>query len=213
MIFLGFDPGGKNKFGCAMLNPATKMIAATRAKSVEHALEWAVNKSLGEEVAAAGIDTLLFWQTTTAGWRGADEYLKDTYRECRNSVSSSNSLYGAMAVQGAVLAWKLREKWPTVFLTETHPKVLWHCIQKSVEYPRADLWQGEAPSTVGDWLLAEKLTGEIQNEDEFDAVLSAWAALQAYSKNWSRDLCLIKAVGQKSDNISLVPDVHYFWPE
>ena len=39
-----------------------------------------------------------------------------------------NSLYGAMAIGGMALAFRLREKWPELELNETHPKVLLHAL-------------------------------------------------------------------------------------
>jgi hypothetical protein len=119
-----------------------------------------------------------------------------------------------MEVQGAVLACRLREVWPTLLLTETHPKVLWHCLQINIKYPRQEArTAGGALTVIDEWLEGADLTGSVTSEDEFDAVFSAWAALQAHSKNWTHDLFQIRAVEQTSDNISLVPDVHYFWPE
>lgn len=213
MIVLGFDPGGQGKFGCAAIDTVRNSVTACRSESVDQAIDWALKATDGFEVYAAGIDTLLCWQSTAAGWRGADEYLKSRYPKCSNSVASANSLYGAMSVQGAVLAYRLREIWPGLFLTETHPKVLWHCLQKGTEYPRQKTWETGASSTVRDWLSDKGFIGEIHNEDEFDAVISAWAASQAYSANWKRDLFQINAANQTSGNISVVPDVHYFWPE
>jgi hypothetical protein len=71
---LGFDPGGKGKFGCAILDTVSRHFLACRAKSVDHAVEWTKENTHGQEVVAAGIDTLLCWQSTGAGWRGADEF-------------------------------------------------------------------------------------------------------------------------------------------
>jgi hypothetical protein len=44
----------------------------------------------------------------------------------KNSILSPNSLYGAMAIGGMALAFRLREKWPELVLNETHPKVFFH---------------------------------------------------------------------------------------
>ena len=42
-----------------------------------------------------------------------------------------NSLFGAMAVGGVGLALRLRERWPSIALTETHPKVLFYALHGS----------------------------------------------------------------------------------
>jgi hypothetical protein len=42
----------------------------------------------------------------------------------KDSIMSPNSLYGAMAIGGMALAFRLRQKWPELELNETHPKVL-----------------------------------------------------------------------------------------
>ena len=213
VITLGFDPGGIGNFGCACIDCATGNAHTKTVDSVDAAIEYVLGIKAKEKVVSAGIDTLLHWQSTPSGWRGADEFLREKYQKTYKSVMCANELRGAMTIQGAVLAGRLREVWPKLFLTETHPKVLWHCLQKGVEYPRQEAWKANASATVKGWLSNKGYTGEIRNEHEFDAVFSGWAALQAYSANWKRDLFMIKAINQKSGNISVVPDLHYFWPE
>jgi hypothetical protein len=56
---------------------------------------------------AAGIDTLMFWETGASGWRAADGWLRQKYPRAIKSVVSPNSLYGAMAIQGMAMAIKL----------------------------------------------------------------------------------------------------------
>jgi hypothetical protein len=98
-------------------------------------------------------------------------------------------------------------------LTETHPKVLWHHVTLGHEYPRVEKWKDSVPGVVLDWLNAKSLTGTLNNEDEFDALLSAWAAMQGIKGVWKKDLFLLTAKQQKSDNVSLVSYAHYFWPD
>jgi hypothetical protein len=208
VITLGFDPGGGGGFGCAVVTDEHSWSATV--SSVDEAVEWAVGQLAGRTPDAAGIDTLLFWQTTRSGWRGADEYLRDRYPARRNSVLCSNGLYGSMAVQGATLALRLRERWPSLLLTETHPKVLWEHISGGVSYPREP-----AIDHPGVQWLTEALEAAIdpRNEHEFDALLSGWAADRACRGMWPLDLVTVAAREQTAPNLSLVDDVHYFWPD
>ena len=208
MITLGFDPGGGDGFGCALVTDENSSSATT--SSVDEAVDWIVAQLNGRTPDGVGIDTLLFWQTTRSGWRGADEYLRTRFPERRNSVLCSNGLYGSMAVQGATLAVRLRELWPKVLLTETHPKVLWWYIGGGIPYPRQP-----SKSYAAVLLLTEALEAEINpaNEHEFDALLSGWAADRACRGMWKLDLISIQARDQRSPNVALVDDVHYYWPE
>ncbi|MBT1159073.1 DUF429 domain-containing protein [Aminobacter anthyllidis] len=212
MIILGFDPGGEKKFGCVIMDLEGNSLDSYIAESVDDAIAWTFKSVGGAQPVAAGIDTLLFWQSTKSGWRGADQYLRSAYPACRSSILCANGLYGSMSVQGAVLAHRLRQKWPKILLTETHPKVLWHHITAGAEYPRN--WQDGVPEPVASWLQRSEIDApSIAGEDEFDALLSAWAAGQAYKKNWTRDLSELPASNQNSENIYLVQDINYFWPD
>ena len=115
-----------------------------------------------------------------------------------------------MAVQGATLAVRLRELWPDLLLTETHPKVLWEHLAGGIAYPREP--NRSDPAVL--W-LSETLEAEIDpaNEHEFDALLSGWAVDRACRGLWTLDLVEIEAHQQRSANISLVSDVHYYWPD
>ena len=57
--------------------------------------------------------------------------MKKTYPEASASVMAPNSLYGAMGFGGVGLALRLRERWPSIALTETHPKVLFYALHGS----------------------------------------------------------------------------------
>jgi hypothetical protein len=206
----GFDPGGSQAgFGCAMLDTVSNSCTARTVYSVDEAIEWATSFSLVPD--AAGIDTLLFWQSTRSGWRGADRFLRKAYPEVSQSVVPANALYGSMAVQGAVLAHRLRERWPEIKLTETHPKVLWAHYSRDTPYPRE--WGVGEPETARAFKKQCGLaSAEPRDEHQFDALLSAWAAAQAFDGRWAHDLSYEKAEDQTGDNISVVSKVHYYWP-
>lgn len=209
MIYLGFDPGGLKGFGVSIYDAANLSMKCATVSSVDEAAEWAMRSSADTPV-AAGIDTLLFWQSTPSGWRGADEFLRAKYPECRNSVISANGLYGSMSVQGAVLAGRLRQIWPGIFLTETHPKVLWTALRFNRPYPR-NLADKRA---IDEWVDRAQLSDlDFADDHQLDAALSAWAAEKGHSGAWPRDLSEIRAAKQQAENISVVPDVRYCWLE
>ncbi len=211
MIVLGFDPGGGEKFGCAAYHIEDRNPETFTARSVDNAIEWTVDFLAERQPTFAGIDTLLFWQSTKSGWRGADEYLRNRYPASRSSVLCANGLYGSMAVQGAVLAHRLRAIYPDIGLTETHPKLLWTHYLPREPYPR--IWDEGTPSTAEHWLRSQRLSAKLKNEDEFDALLSAWAAEQVQRGKWTLDLSTIPAIGQARENVEIVADVLYAWPD
>jgi hypothetical protein len=87
-----------------------------------------------DTVKGIGIDTLLFWNGGVSGWRCPDNRLQIAYPAVPTSVITCNGLYGAMTVQGMLLAYQLREKYSNVLLNETHPKLLYRELSKN-PYP------------------------------------------------------------------------------
>lgn len=200
MIVLGFDPGGAKGFGCCVLRPAS--FSSATVSTIADALKWAIIQCGDEEPTIAGIDTLLHWSDGHSGWRRADQYLKQTYPGAFSSVMSPNSLFGAMAIGGVGLAIRLREQWPRLLLTETHPKVLFHALHGSNYSKSRIAW-------ALDWFIDKTAlsTGIIKNEHELDALISAWAAREGMANNWN-DLCEPRT----ADMIFPAGSVSYFWP-
>jgi hypothetical protein len=95
--YLGFDPGGRTRFGVALI--AEERVKASTVRTVDDAVKWAIGQR-GSRPIAAGIDTLLQWATTESGWRPCDLRLRDKYPRARKSVIGPNGLYGAMAIGG-----------------------------------------------------------------------------------------------------------------
>ncbi len=197
--YLGFDPGGYSRFGVAFLTE--NCVKASTVSTVDDAVKWAVDECGSQRPIAAGIDTLLHWATAKSGMRPCDLKLRDKYPCVRNSIIAPNSLYGAMAIGGMALAFRLREKWPELDLNETHPKVLLHARWKE----RYD------PKTVG--AAIQRFAGQVgiecpfQGEHEFDAVLSAWATREGLVGGW------IDIVGVGADLLFPAGPVRYLWPE
>ena len=197
-IVLGFDPGGLS--GAAIWRVGSKPISSSHL-SVDSALDWFRSDLIAEIPTAAGIHTLLCWQTGKGGLRQPDQWLRDRYKEVSNSVVPPNSLYGAMAVQGMAMAMRLRQCWPDVKLNETHPKVL--CSVK------ANLKDGYADDLVG-WLRGQEESfsnWKPRNEHERDALISAWATYQGLTGNWTTDL-----MPQSGAPLFPAGRATYFWP-
>ncbi len=148
---------------------------------VDEALAWvrSVVEASGEpSLTAMGIDSYLSWASGPAGWRPMDLFLRERYPAVMNSVLSSNSASGSMAVQGMALALRLPELWPDTRLNETHPKVLFHALSRLPYSP------GRA---MNQWLLEQfnpPLTVPIYDEHQWDALLSAWATWMGMKGSW-----------------------------
>jgi hypothetical protein len=115
---------------------------------------------------------------------------------------SPNALFGAMAVGGVGLAIRLKEQWPTIDITETHPKVLFHALH-GANYAKSEI------AIAFDWFVthAALATGSVKNEHELDALISAWAAKEGLLRRWE-DLCEPRT----GDMIFPAGRVFYLWP-
>jgi hypothetical protein len=199
-LFLGFDPGGGDGFGVAVLDGNAPRAATV--SSVAEAVQWAVEQCGDQMPVAAGIDSLLHWSDGRAGWRPADKKLREAYPAVRSSVVSPNGLYGSMAIGGMALALRLRHRCPGILLNETHPKVLMHARGAA---PYTD----DAPSEAIKWFAKQAglaLPGGATGH-ELDALVSAWATREGLAQDWP-DLV--------TDDPSLVfpaGPVSYLWPE
>jgi hypothetical protein len=166
-VLLGFDPGGKGKFGWCVADDADSLPLSICASGLASGAREAVERALaavpaGRAVLAAGIDAPLVWPRGEA--RSADTAIRSAIkragsRTAGGTVQSINSLRGACLAQGILVGVELRERFPTLLLTEAHPKAL-------------------------RWLSADAAAITAPTEDERDALLgafSAWAAVQRTS--------------------------------
>lgn len=208
MIFIGYDPGGNDKHGVAVLDVEDgRPVHAESAlvETAEKAIRWFSNRV--EQPAAIGVDTLTCWSTGPSGWRPADRWLKERYPDVQGSVASSNSLYGSMSINGMATLVALREAIPKLLVTETHPKVLhWHMVQRPYDFTSNQ--QGMLES------LAARLGFQFTcaSDHEWDAVLSALAAVRGASGQWTRDLHQLPTMPDER-LISPCGETKYFWPE
>ncbi len=177
-VTLGFDPGGEESFGVAILS-GPRATAAT-VSSVGEAIAWTKAQCCNTVPPAAGIDTLLHWSQAPGGWRPADKYLRATYPTAKSSIISPNGLFGSMAIGGMALALRLRECWPEIALNETHPKILFHALS-------GHRYQKDKLPIAIEWFF--KHSGifpiPLRNDHELDAVISAWATQVGLRESWS----------------------------
>lgn len=233
--YLGYDPGGNDGHGIASFRVdesgrITEPRSDTR-RTVQGVLDW-FRETVGDlgSVRAVGIDTLTYWSSLESGWREADQWLRERYAKASASVVALNSMYSSMSVNGMFVLLKLRELCPGVDVTETHPKVLHFALTDSL-YPTRKKENGKFSETrkqfeqrvfvdspdlnrrLAEWMGVEvgALPKKPKNSHEWDALISAWAALHAKSRSWKTDL-----VSREKDGDHLhfpVAGVQYRWPD
>ena len=188
-FILGFDPGGKGRsprgkgdFGWSLcsevggfLQPHARTGLATDAwdaiSKVKKELE---SLAATPNVLAAGIDAPLFW--SEKGNREVDDVLERAMKATGfpppekggRIVQAVNSLRGACVVQGPLLAKFLSENCCDLKITESHPKVLHHLLQKSGQ---PDIVNNMVQDLMTNLYLKASLT-----DHERDATLCAVAA-------------------------------------
>jgi predicted nuclease with RNAse H fold len=90
---------------------------------------------------------------------------------------------------------RLREKLPSVPVTEAHPKAL--------------------AEALGGWELTAAKFNELygHREHERDAVLAAIAAREGYEGRWARNLASERNESEQDPEKYWLAPVHYFWPD
>ena len=183
-IVIGYDPGGNGKHGMAQAivrDGNVLNLTTTTLDDVEDVVSFVLN--IGTPL-GVGIDTLTCWSTGPSGWRPADHWVRQRYADVQNSVAAPNSLYGSMSVGGMALLVAVRQAFPDIFVTETHPKVL-YCPQFGQRYN----YNG-ANASVMTTRLSQLLAVDVapQNAHEWDATISTLAVVRGLSGSWQRDL-------------------------
>jgi hypothetical protein len=179
----GYDPGGNNCHGVALLNIDNGKVYEVNIQTFSTAEQ--VIRYLEDcgPIIGLGVDTLTCWSTGESGWRPADRWLRGQYSEVRNSIVTPNGLYGAMALNGMAVLFLARNINRELFITETHPKVLyWSLTQQRYSYKNhrdeMDRWLSG--------LLGKPL--KTNNAHEWDAAFSAYAAFKSLTQGWTTDL-------------------------
>jgi len=132
MVILGLDPGGVGHFGWCIAESIGKGRLRLRGSgTADHAVQALERSSKhvanSERLAAAGIDSPLFWVAN--GDRRADQLIRAVMKNLgatnvHGTVQQVNSLRGACLIQGVMAARLARLETPAIRLTEAHPKAL-----------------------------------------------------------------------------------------
>jgi len=196
-IWVGADPGGKNAFGVAVLMDDGKVSTST-VDCADEAVAFVRSRCLDRPPAGAGVDAPLWWSSGLSGDRHADQWLRKRYGLAGGEVQAANSLRGAALTQGAMFVFRMRELFPGVPVTESHPKALLKAISEDKWAKFAERFQlYDSPS----------------DEHARDAVIGAVAAREAFEGRWTHDLGDSRLVGELDPNLYWLAPVHYFWPE
>jgi hypothetical protein len=189
--FLGYDPGGTGCNGVAAIwTEGGQPVGASTAllPNAEACIEWLIGQANHTLPDGLGIDTLTVLCTGVSGWRPADDALRNAYGPVRLSVASPNSPYGTMGLNGLTVARVLRQQWPHLVISETHPKVLYFALVRNA-------WAyGQALAAMNSALLgwlgleSRQVVGGLDSEHEWDALVSAFAVMQGVVHNWQVDL-------------------------
>ena len=207
-MVIGYDPGGKGKHGVAQATVRDGEIlnvTTTTFNAVEDVVALILKNGtpLG-----LGVDTLTCWATGPSGWRPADRWLRQHYDYVKNSVAAPNSLYGAMSINGMAMLVAVRQAFPNVFVTETHPKMLYYA-QHNERYD----YNGPTISVMNK-RLSQVLGVDVapRNEHEWDAAISTLAVVNGLNGSWTRDL---HALPTNPDERLVHPcgSTAYVWPK
>lgn len=182
-VIAGYDPGGNNCHGFAALqikNGAPTSITTQTLPSADSVISLLDTQ---QALVGVGVDTLTCWSTGPSGWRPADQWLRQRYPEVQNSVVAANSLFGSMGINGMAVLIYLRARQPQIWITETHPKVMyWHLAQRKYDFERSSR---EMTSLFESrW----QICATPNSEHEWDAAISALAAYEGLVGNWQHDL-------------------------
>lgn len=195
-IWIGADPGGRGNFGIAILTDDGQ----SRASCVDHADQAVafVREHIDGTPSGLGVDAPLWWASGRSGDRLADQWLRQRYGLPGGEVQTTNSLRGAALVQGAMFVQRMRELYPTVPVTESHPKALLKALTQ-------DRWEAFA--------LRFGLKPEIESDHERDALIAAVSAREGFERRWPRDLSTDRLSCEQDPQSYWLAHVHYFWPE
>jgi len=160
MYLVGFDPGGKNAFGWAVLFRTGSDLSVVASGTCTDAPAALLAARAASSIApvAIGTDAPLFW--AQSGDRKADEIVRKMVCDASGksgTVNHVNSLRGACLVQGVMVTRLAGELWPNAVITEAHPKAL-----LAISLAARD--------------FASRIVRSVCTEHERDAALAAYAA-------------------------------------
>lgn len=191
--FIGFDPGGIHAFGWCVLHVeghANTPNLLTGTCSNAASAVGAVRNAASNTPSRVGIDSPMYW--SPSGDRAADRAVRKQVISAGGSsgtVGHVNSLRGACLAQGIMAGELIRKLWPSIPITESHPKALLRVCP-------------EASSFVDKFNFV--------NEHERDAAIGAYSALlwDDNSDGW-RDL---RQIEQDPFDLITDPPPAYWFP-
>jgi predicted nuclease with RNAse H fold len=197
-VWIGVDPGGRRNFGVAILDAS----GSARSWCVDHA-DAAIEIFNGETDSSpcgVGVDAPLWWSSGKSSDRAADKWLRHQYGLGGGQVQTANSLRGAAVVQAVMFVQRIRERFPQVSVTETHPKALWVAL-------RLGTWD--------EFCRRFSIHAPIRSHQEHqrDAVLGAVAAREGFEGRWSHDLASNRLESEQDPAEYWLAPIHYFWPD
>ena len=206
---IGYDPGGNDKHGLAILHVEDAVPKTLETHALEDAESVIRKMEDTSNLIGAGIDTMTCWSTGKSGKRPADRWLEKNYEEVNNSVVAPNGMYGSMGINGMSLLIEARKSQKYIFVTETHPKVLYYALfDEKYDY--------DNKSARMDTQLQKRFSDEIdvgtEDDHEWDAAVSTLAVLRGMQDEWTHDLH--KAERDPDERlVEPAGKTHYVWPE
>ena len=113
--------------------------------------------------AGIGVDAPLWWSSGKGGLRKADQWIRRQYGLHPRNVQAVNSLWGSVLAQGMMFVTRIREVFPRVNISETHPKAVLVAL-------------GREPWKVHLASIRTMVTLDSKPDHERDAIISAVAA-------------------------------------
>ena len=206
-MIVGYDPGGNGAHGLALASYNDGKIQGVRIST--HPTVQSIISTISEfnDVIAIGIDTLTCWSTGPSGWRPADRWLKNEYPEITNSIASANSLFGSMGLNGMSALLKIKESFPNIHISETHPKVMYfELAKKKYNYKECNK---EMDSFLSDLIGINIST---KNDHEWDAAASIYAVYCGATGKWVNNLHS-KSVTNNEVFVEPCGPTSYWWPK
>lgn len=197
-IWIGADPGGKGNFGLAILR-SNGVVKTYCVDCTDEAVQIVVQQ-VTSKPDGVGVDAPLWWSSGRSGDRQSDKWLRTRYGLPGGQVQAANSLRGAALVQGAMFVQRMREHFPGIGVTETHPKAVWKALKMK---------SGSAFATH--FGVEAKLRNDQAHES--DAVISAVAAREGFEGRWLNDLGRTRYASEQDPSTYWLAPIHYFWPE
>lgn len=195
--WIGVDPGGVGCFGLAFLR-ADGTCPTLCVDHVDQAIS-VIRQHVQTMPAGIGVDAPLWWSSGPSGLRKADQWIRDEYHLPSRNVQAVNSLWGSVLAQGMMFVLRVREVFPSVNVTETHPKALLRALGQ-------DKWHGYFKALETDATL------DSDPDNQRDAVISAVAAREGFEGRWTRDLIRDRYPSEQDPSDHWLGPVHYYWP-